>query len=149
MGPPLRDALIAGDPVRGIVVGADLAEYKGEPAVFTRRPVPEDAEDPMIIINPPVGIGDFDALNSDRPVWSGTVALYGRKGAPGSSEDQTRLVDALGYRIRELFHRQRFSVRPDGFSVIDVVASGPIAGPVDDDKTVARIVGLRIRLRRE
>ena len=56
-------------------------------------------------------------------------------------------LEALGWRIRSLFHRQRFSVRPDGFSVIEVVAGGPVPGPTDDDKQVARIVQLRIRLR--
>jgi len=144
----LRASIIDGDPVRSIDTAEHLGEWKGEPAVFTRRPVPQDAIDPIVIINPPIAITDEDALVSRRPVWTGTVAVYGRKGAPGSPEDQTREVEQTADRIFELFHRERFSLSLDGFSVIDVRASGPVPGPTDDDKQVARIVSLRIRLRR-
>lgn len=147
MLPHLRSSLIAGDPDRGIDIAELVEEWKGEPAVFTRRPVPADAPDLIIICNPAITILDEDALVSRRPVWTSTIAIYGRKGAPGSADDQTREVEALGWRIRALFHRQRFSVRPEGFSVIEVTAGGPVPGPTDDDKQVARIVQLRIRLR--
>ena len=144
LGPPLRDSLMANPEIT-----TALSQWKGEPAIFTRRPVPADAGDPIIIINPPFSIGDADALTSDRPIWEGDIAVYGRKGAPGTPEDQTREVDLIGHRIRDHFHRQRFSVRPEGFSVIDVRAGGPVPAPTDDDQTIGRLVTLIVRLRRQ
>lgn len=145
----LRSAIIEGDATRSLLPAQDLGQYAGEPCVFTRRPVPERAPDPMVILNPPIAWTEADALVSRRPIWNSQIAVYGRKGEPGTAEDQTRLVEEIADDIQELFHREKFSVRPLGFSVIDIVAGGPIPGPTDDDKTVARLVPIRIRLRRD
>lgn len=139
----LRKALIAAPGI-----GDAVEEWKGEPGIFTRRPVPQDAPERIIIINEPIGITDWDFLNSDHPLWNSDIGFYGRKGTPGTSADDTRAVDQMAGAARLLFHRQRFSVQPTGFSVTDVRVGGPFAGPTDDDKTVARIINLRIRLRR-
>lgn len=142
--PELRDAVIGIDAVR-----TELTEWKGEPAVFTRRPIPEDAREVYCLINPPTDVGDFDALNSQRPIVVLDIAVYGRKGAPGSDEDQTRAVERVGFQLRGHFHRNRFSFQPTGFSVISVQVRGPFPAPTDDEQTVGRIVSLTIRLRRE
>lgn len=144
LGPPLRDSLM-GNPD----IALELEEWKGEPAIFTRRPVPTDAPDLIIIINPPFAISDADGLTSDRPIVQLDLAVYGRKGEPGTEQDQSRLVERLGFRLRTHFHRQRFSVRPEGFSVIDVRAGGPVPAPTDDDQTIGRLVPLIVRLRRD
>lgn len=140
--PALRDSVID-------AVGARLAEWRGEPAVFTRRPLPADAPSLVAIVNPPVSIGDADGLNSDRPIVQHDIAVYGDKGAAGSEQDDTRAVDVIAFEIRDHFHRQKFSVRPTGFYAIDVQARGPIPAPTDDESTVGRIVTLTIRLRRQ
>jgi hypothetical protein len=54
----LRASIIDGDPARALDPAEHLGEYKSEAAVFTRRPVPEDATDPIVIINPPIAITD-------------------------------------------------------------------------------------------
>jgi hypothetical protein len=77
------------------------------------------------------------------------LAVYGRKGKPGTAQDQTRVVERLGFRLRTHFHRQKFSVQPEGFSVIDVRAGGPVPAPTDDDQTIGRLVSLIVRLRRD
>lgn len=128
-------------------IATRLEQYNSEPAVFTRRPVPQDAPGRIAIINPGT-LSDWDALAVDRPWWSGTIAFYGVKAEPGSAQDDTRKVEETADLARELFHRQKFSVQVDGFSVIEIVAGGPVPGPTDDDNEVARIVSLRIRLRR-
>lgn len=135
MAAPLRLALAAAP------LAADLSQYGGEPAVFTRRPVPQGATYPHIIISPDVAIGDQDGLTSPRPVVLRDIAIYGLQ------PDQYRLVEQLGYAVRALFHRQKWAITPEGYDVIDIVARGPTPGPTDDDTTVARIVGLTIRLR--
>lgn len=127
---------------------AQLGEYQGEPSVFAFRPVPEDASDPIILINPDSSIGDADGLISTRPIVQRDIAIYGRKGPPGDPTDQSPIVEAIGYMVRDLFHSQRFAVQPAGYSVIDVIATGPVPAPVDDDGEVGRIVSLTIRLRR-
>lgn len=141
--PAVRETLLAMPEVQ-----ATLAEWRGEPAVFTRRPIPADAGSPQAIVNSPVSVTDEDGLTSDRPVIVLDIAVYGVKAAAGTASDQTRAVDALGWAIRDRFHRDKFSVRPAGFSAIGVTATGPIDAPVDDDATVGRIVTLTVRLRR-
>lgn len=141
--PALRDAVIG---IPGIP--ELISAWHDEPSVFTRRPVPGDAADPMIIINEPTSIIDADGLTSDRPIASHDIAVYGNKGAPGSDQDQTRQVEAAAYLLRQHFHRNRFSVQPSGFSVIGVRVMGPVRAPDDDDSTVGRLVSVVISLRR-
>lgn len=143
LGPAIREALLD-----EALIAGELAVYADSRAVFTRRPVPEDAGYPMVLINPPAALTDEDGLTSDRPVWMGDVLVYGLKGAPGTAEDQTRTVEQLGFRVRNLFHRQRWALQVGGFHVIDVRASGPVPAPVDDDKEIGRAISLIVRLRR-
>lgn len=135
---PLRAALI-----NAAAIGGVLDQYKGEPAVFTRRPVPADAPELMILINPDSALGDWDAVNTIRPLVVRDIAVY------GNQPDSYRTVEQIGYAMRELFHRNKWAISVPGYSVVDLVASGPIPGPVDDDKTVARVVTLTIKLRRQ
>ncbi len=138
LGPSLRTALI-----EATGIGDALDQWNGEPAVFTRRPVPADAPNRMIIVNPDSAIGDADGLTSPRPVVLRDIAVY------GNQPDDYRIVEAIGYAIRELFHRNKWAITPEGYDVINIIARGPIPGPTDDDSTVARIVGLTISLRRQ
>lgn len=142
--PALRSALLD---VPAIV--ALLAQWKGEGAVFTRRPVPDDAPLPLAVISKPTALNDEDGLSSDRPVATHQIAFYGRKGRPGSTEDHTREVEEAAFLARQHFHRNRFSVVPTGYSVIDVQVRGPVDAPVDDDNMVGAVVVLTVRLRRQ
>lgn len=144
LGPAFREALIAAVPISSV-----LSVHDEEPAVFTRRPVPDTAQFPLIIVNDPASLGDADGLTSDRPVWSGDIAIYGQKGAPGTPEDQTRIVQQAALRVRTLFHRKKWALSVGGFHVIDIRATGPVPAPVDDDKTIGRIVSLIVRLGRK
>ncbi len=152
LGPPLRAAIIdQQDPALTAIAAsivALLGEWQGEACVFAYRPIPDDAPDPVIIINAPAAISDGDGLTSDRPVVELDIATYGTRGQIGGSSDQTVAVEAIGFALRQLFHRQKFSVQPEGYSVIEIVASGPFPAPVDDDGEVGRLVSLTIRLRR-
>lgn len=141
-------------PLRSGVIGASgvaalLAQWKSEPAVFTRRPVPDDAPDPSVLIQGPVGLTDLDALNAPRPIADYDLLVYGSKGAPGSDEDQTRVIEQIAFLLRTHFHRNKFSFTPTGFGVIDVRVRGPFIAPTDDEQTVGRVLSLTIRLRRE
>lgn len=152
MGPALRQALLdQQDPALQAAAAAIIAQldtYQGAPAVFAYRPVPQDAGHRIILINPDIAITDGDGLTSDRPVVQRDIAIYGRKGTPGDAADDSPIIEALGYQVRDLFHRQKFAVQPSGYSVIEIIATGPVPAPVDDDGEIGRLVGLTIRLRR-
>lgn len=137
LGASIRTALLAEAPIYGL-----LGEWSGEPSIFTRRPVPSEAQYPMIVVNPDIAITDQDALRSKRPIVTKDVIVY------GDQPDGYRVVEQLGYAIRELFHRERFSIDVDGYDVVQIVASGPNVAPTDDDKTVGRVVTLTISLRK-
>lgn len=136
LAPAIREALIDEVTISGL-----LAEYNGEPAIFTRRPVPSESLYPMIIVSPDIVINDIDALVSRRPVVIRDVTVY------GNQPDDYRTIEQIGYSIRQLFHRQRLSITPTGYSVVDIIATGPNPAPTDDQKTVARVVTLTITTR--
>lgn len=143
LGPAFREALMG-----NAEIAPNLSIYIGEPAIFTRRPVPDEAEYPLILLDAPAALGDEDALNTERPIWMGDVKVYGNKAAPGTDLDQTRIVELIGFAIRRQFHRQKWALQVGGFHVIDIRASGPVPAPVDDDKTIGRVVSLIVRLGR-
>ena len=152
LGPPLRATLIGENDdafVNTAAIRALMPEYLGAPAVFAYRPIPDDTPSLVIMINPDAAISDADGLTSDRPIVQRDIIVYGRKGTPGDPSDDSPKVEQLGFLIRELFHRKKFSVRPEGYSVIDVVATGPVVAPVDDDGEIGRLVSLTVRLRRK
>lgn len=140
--PALRDAMMD----IGAVTAA-LGQWKGEPAVFTRRPVPDDATYPCAVIDNPASVTDQDGLASDRPVLRHNIAFYGNKGTPGAAGDQTRDVETMAFAAREHFHRERFSIQPAGYSVVDIVASGPVVAPVSDESKFGMLVSLTVRLK--
>ena len=121
-----------------------LGTYLDGPAVFTARPVPEDAPYPMIIVNPTSGIGNGDYLTTRLPIVLRDIAVYGEQ------PDQYRAVEKIGFMLRQQFHRPlqpNAAVEIPGFSIIDIVARGPIPAPADDAQHVGRMVLLTFRLR--
>ena len=152
MGPALRAAILDQQvpALRTIAqaIAAALGEYEGVPAVFAYRPIPADSPQRVIVINEDASISDADGLTSDRPIIQRDVIAYGKRGTPGDPSDDAPAIEAIGYQMRALFHRQKFSVRPEGYSVIQIIVTGPVPAPVDDDGEVARMVSLTIELRR-
>lgn len=123
-----------------------LEQWNGAPAVFTRRPVPEDAPFPMIVVSPYVAVGDFDGLNDMREIITLDVIAYGRVGAPGTVDDHTRRVEQIGFLLREIFHRQRLSLGNTSYHVVSINATGPRTAPTDSDSIVGRVVTLTVRI---
>jgi hypothetical protein len=134
---PLRDALVASPDVQAI-----CAAYKGEPAVFTRRPAPDDAPYPLVMVSPDISIGNADYLRTFMPVVTRDLAVYGQQ------PDQYREVETLAYAIREQFHQVKTAIIVPGYHVIDINCTGPIAGPADDPNIMGRIVTLSIQLQK-
>ena len=102
---PLRDAIIAST---DIVIR--LATFLDGYAVFTRRPVPGNAEYPMIIVSSDIALGEEDGIHDPRPIIVRDISIYGRNDTPA----HYRVVDELGYLVRGLFHRQRTAITVPG-----------------------------------
>lgn len=132
---PIRAAIMAEAAITNL-----LPTYKGSKPVFTRRPPPEDAPYPMILISPDITLGNEDGLVSMRPVIMRDIMVY------GDQPDHYRDVEAMAYDLRELFHRQRSALTVSGYHVIDIRASGPITGAVDEPSHLSRIVTLTVRV---
>lgn len=132
---PIRVALVADSDITDL-----LGTYQGNPSIHTRRPVPEQAMYPMLVISSSVAIGDFDGLKSNRPIAVHDVIAYGQK------DDSYRVVEELGYLLRNKFHRNRTVISVPSYNVVSLVASGPIPAPVDDIKFIGRVVSLTVQL---
>lgn len=136
----LRDLILA-DPA----ITALLSPYNGSFAVFTRRPVPEDAKFPMIVISTDVTVNNEDGISYHGPVAVRDIMVYGLN----ENATQYRDIETLGYALRELFHRTTTPIPVDGYHVIDVQASGPRIAPADNDNEIGRMVELTIRMAKD
>lgn len=110
------------------------------PSIHTRRPVPEGAEYPMIVVNPDTSITNEDWLRSRRPVIVRDIIVY------GELDSQYRVVEEIAYYLRDKFHRQKSSIEVSGYGVIDIVVVGPFPAPTDDFQHIARGITLTVRL---
>lgn len=138
LAPDIRAALL-----QSATITALVSEWQSEPAIFTRRPIPEDAIKPFIIVSTDISILNEDGLNSKRPVILRDIIAY------GDQPENYRDVEIIGYEIRNIFHRNKFSILPTDpeVEVIDIVAEGPAIAPTDDEKSIARRVTIRVRIR--
>lgn len=135
------------DAVAGTLAGdatltAALATYGGGPAIFTSRPVPEDAVPPLVITEGSVtDIGGIaDGLRREGREFTRDIAVY----FPADN-DPTGL-EAAAERIRALFHRKKVAVT--GFHTVLCRASGPIPAPVEGADEKGRVVTVRFVLQR-
>jgi hypothetical protein len=96
------------------------------------------------MVSPDVSLTDQDGIDDFRPIQERDITVYGLNDTP----TRYRIVEGLGYAIREMFHGQRASISVSGWNVIQINARGPIPAPTDDDQTVARMVSLSIELAR-
>ncbi len=136
VGPALRTALLAEPTIAGL-----LSEFHNEASIHTVLPVPAEVVPVFIVIGSDVTLTDFDALISRRPIVQRDIFVY------GAQPDDFRDVEQIGYSIRELFHRERFSITLTDYDVVEIVASGPRPAPTSDEETTGRVVTLTISLR--
>lgn len=146
IGPALRAAIIA-----NTAISSKLSTWQGSPAVFTRLPIPEDATFPCIVI-------PFDSVNINQDfliskinVTLRDVMVYGNVAAPGTPEDDTRVVDSISHALRQQFHRNRLALGNTSYHVIDITVNGPLVAPTEtyassEPNIVGRMVTLALRI---
>lgn len=124
-----------------------LSTYKSEKAVFTRRPVPPDAEYPMIVISSPIAQTESDYL--DR-LYRGTtydIAVYGLNDTPANYVK----CEEIAFLLQDKFARisnYEFTM-PTGYHLSQAVATGPTPFPTDDENQVARGVTVTFNILKE
>lgn len=141
IAPNIRAAILATPAIANV-----LSVWEGEPAVHTRRPLPENATYPLVAISPDVTYNDQDFLSSGLDVVTRDIFIIGRV---GQLTDDYRVVEQAAYAIRELFHRNNTSLGDNEIHIVSVNASGPRAAPVDDTTFVGRVVTLTIRMQKK
>lgn len=134
--PAIYAAITADATITGL-----LSEHNSNPAVFTSVPIPAEVSYPYIVVYPDTTIGDMDALVSKRPMPVRNIGVYGQQ------PDDYRTVEQIGYLLRTMFHRERFSLTNADYDIVLITVDGPFAAPTDDDHTVGRMVTLNITTR--
>ena len=122
------------------VIADLLASYRNSPAVFTRRPVPEDAPYPLAVSDHDVSIRDRDWLDTQKPVITRNIYFYGEQ------RGHYRDVQTMALRARELFHRNPSALCIDGYHTIEITVTGPFDAPVADDQNTGRAISLTVQL---
>jgi len=126
-----------------VTISSLLPNYNGSKTVFTRRPVPEDATYPMIVVSPPVSDipNDFVSCGGRRtPTFD--IAVY----STNDDAANYRKVEQIAYRLATIFHRiPRYALTmPTDSNLIQTTVLGPFPAPTDDTVKVARVVSLNI-----
>lgn len=119
-----------------------LSTFNGAKAIFTRRPVPENADYPFIIINPPLPDTDRDFLDLAFRDVTYHIIVYGNNDNP----QNYRNVEDTAYRIKDKFLRlpKTGMTMPIGYSLVKGNSIGPFLAPTDDQTKVARAVSVKI-----
>lgn len=125
-------AVLTGD----ATLTALLAEYEGEPAVFTKDPVPKDAPWPFVVISGSETDDDAGAKNEGHRSIARRIRVY-----DDSDDGSVITIDAIGERIRALLHRTPFTLTGGTVYMVDV--QGPLDAPSGPD-TLGRALIVRI-----
>ena len=135
IGPAIRTRLLAQPALVAL-----LGQWHGEPSIHTRRPPPEGAGYPMVMIGPDVAHTDIGFLAAAKSRVLRDIIVY------GDNPKHYRAVEQAGYLVREAFHRRKDSILLAGYHTIDVLAEGPVPAPTDDDSRVGRRVTIAVRI---
>lgn len=132
--------------VRLVIVGspcaAGLAMYLGTPAVFTRAPVPGDADYPLVTVDRNSNPANEDGVNDFRPMLSYSIMVHGLN--QSTPADQYRVVNEIAYCLRTLLHRRRNLVL-NTWGIVDQRCIGPVDQPSTGQITT-RALTLNVRI---
>lgn len=133
--PIIREFIIS-----DIDLTANLSSYKNSKSVFTRRPIPEDIEYPIILINPPVTQSETDFLNIFRREVVYDIIVYGKN----DTSENYRKVEETAFLLANKFARlnkNSFNM-PSGSMLVQAIGIGPLIAPTDDENMTARAVSV-------
>lgn len=125
-------------------ITSKITTYKGQPAIFTRRPVPEDAQYPFIVISSQIPSGRSDLVDAVRGNYVHDVIVY----AQNNDNTTYNTCEQIAFLLSQKFLRLQSTDMsiPSGYQIIDAVGIGPFDAPTDGDTTVAKGVSVSFRL---
>ena len=105
-----------------------LSTYNGAPAIFLIRPIPSDAEYPLVIADEDIQVVPFPSKTKQGRTITRSIKVF-TDAASGTRTDNDDIIE----RIRFLFHRQPNQITITGYKVIIADASnGPEFTPADE-----------------
>jgi hypothetical protein len=141
LAPHIR-TLILSDPV-----AASLSTYNGAKAVFTRRPIPVDAQYPFIVVSTQVSQTQDDLINSRKRDLTYDFVVYGQNDTAANY----RLVETIANSLARKFARlsRHAMTMPTGVSLVKAIGIGPMASATDDLDKIARAVSVTFTIHME
>lgn len=126
---------------------ANLSSFDGSKAVFTRRPVPEDADYPFILINPQITQTQSDYVNLIKRDVIYDIIVYGQNDTAANY----RKVEETAFLLARKFARLRGTdmEMPTGFYLVQAVGIGSFPAPTDDQTKAARAVSVTFTIAME
>lgn len=111
-----------------------LANYEGNPAVFTTDPAPGDAVLPFIVTAGEVTQSPFDTKTTRGRNMTRDVRCY------AAADGSAVVVEAIAERVRALLHRQPLTI--DGHAWLLSNVTGPIVA--DERDVYGRIISVSL-----
>ena len=105
-----------------------ISTYRGAPAIFFLRPIPTDAEFPVIVADEDISVTPFPTKTKQGRIITRSIRVF-TDAQSGTRTDNDDIVE----RVRFLFHRQADQIQISGYKVIIADASnGPEFTPTDE-----------------
>lgn len=119
-----------------------LSTFNGVKAIFTRRPIPETAKYPFIIINSPNREINSDFLDTAFREVTYNIIVYGNN----DTHENYRKVEETAFKIKNKFLRvpKYGMTMPAGYSFVFGNSLGPFSAPVDDETKVGKAVSVTL-----
>lgn len=126
------------------LLGFDLVEYQGLPAIFDDA-APEDfngfdAERMVIVIAAPSSDEAAETFTETGRLIRQDVRIYARR-----SNDNAP-IDAAARRMRALFHNCPGELFVEGGKAVVSTVTGPVSAPDPDPSIIGRRITLRLEL---
>lgn len=109
-------------------------------AIFTRRPVPEDAIYPMAVISPLYSEVKVQQITCNRRNLTYQIVVYG----DNDTSDNYNKVEGAAFVLARSFDSANvhdFDM-PQGAQLLGLTTTSPMSAPTDDNNRVARVVSV-------
>lgn len=120
------DALVGDGEILAMVGTYPISDQQELPNVFTADPIPERARPPYVMTVGNVVSDPEDDKTRQKALLVRDVTAF------GAADGNVAEVESLADLVRDLFHRRPASLKIDGWQVVVIEASGPIANDRDD-----------------
>ncbi len=128
-------------------INDDAAIMADATKVYTRRPVPENAVYPFIVVSSQVSHAENDFINNITRNITYDVIVYGQN----DTSSNYRTTENIAFLVQNKFVRLTSTQMaiPAGYHLVQVNAIGPLAYPTDDNDKIARGISVNITISKD